>query len=354
MFIQRLPLTILLLFFTIANGMAQALKAENDIIDCGQILFQTPKTVSVTLHNTSSKQVSIQKIRPGCGCTTAKVSKKNIGSRKSTTLEITYDAKMLGHFSRYIEVFTKNVEEPLLIQIRGVVVTEIKDFSQKYPYQIGTILTDKEVIEFDDVNRGTTPSQTINILNTTGSAIEPVIMHLPNYLTAEVSPQRLLPEERGEIRFTLHSGKIRDMGLQQTSVYLAKNIGEKISPDKEIPVSIVLLPSFDDKVSTLSAPHITLSDTILSVRNMKGRNEKLKGEITIQNTGKETLDITSLQMFTAGLEVSLSKQSLKPMESTTLKVTIDTEQLKGQKTRPRILMITNDPQTPKVIIKVSE
>ena len=80
---------------------------------------------------------------------------------------------------------------------------------------------------------------------------------------------------------------------------------------------------------------------------------KLKGELVIRNDGGSKLEIKSLQMFTVGLQVSLNRQSLEPGETARLKVTADSKLLKTARSKPRILMITNDPDMPKVIINVT-
>jgi hypothetical protein len=65
------------------------------------------------------------------------------------------------------------------------------------------------------------------------------------------------------------------------------------------------------------------------------------------------LDISSLQLFTGGLQVSLGKSHLKPGETTQLKITALRDDLKKVRTRPRILMITNDPDQSKVTITIN-
>lgn len=85
---------------------------------------------------------------------------------------------------------------------------------------------------------------------------------------------------------------------------------------------------------------------------MSGKPNKLKTEIAIQNIGKSVLEISSLQMFTAGMQVSLGKTILEPAESTKLRIQVDRDEIQKQKTRPRILMITNDPKKPKVMIEI--
>ena len=73
----------------------------------------------------------------------------------------------------------------------------------------------------------------------------------------------------------------------------------------------------------------------------------------LTNKGNEPLTIHSLQMITAGLEVSLNKTELQPGESARLKITADAQGLKKVKQQPRILMITNDPDNAKVMINVN-
>lgn len=58
-------------------------------------------------------------------------------------------------------------------------------------------------------------------------------------------------------------------------------------------------------------------------------------------------------MFTSGLEISLSKTTIEPHTQAKLKITAIADQLKTAKRTPRILMITNDPRKPKVVIKIN-
>ena len=59
-----------------------------------------------------------------------------------------------------------------------------------------------------------------------------------------------------------------------------------------------------------------------------------------------------MQMYTGGLKVTLGKQQIEPGQSTTLKIVGFAEELAKVKSRPRILMITNDPDHSKIVINV--
>ena len=84
-----------------------------------------------------------------------------------------------------------------------------------------------------------------------------------------------------------------------------------------------------------------------------GKKSKKKGEIIITNTGRSSLKISSLQLFTAGLRVELSKSVLPPGATAKLRITAVRSELAKVRTKPRVLMITNDPDKPHVTITVN-
>ena len=60
-----------------------------------------------------------------------------------------------------------------------------------------------------------------------------------------------------------------------------------------------------------------------------------------------------MQMFTMGLQVQLKKSKIEPGETVKMKVTAVKADLKKSRAKnPRILMITNDPDNAKVVVKI--
>ena len=57
-------------------------------------------------------------------------------------------------------------------------------------------------------------------------------------------------------------------------------------------------------------------------------------------------------MFTTGMSVKLNKTKIKPGEQAKLKVTLNKKQLRNARSKPRVLIITNDPKQPKVVVKM--
>ena len=306
------------------------------------------------MKNDGNAPLVIERVLSSCGCTTVDYPKRRIAPGENFVVKATYDAKQMGTFYKQIGICAQGASSPFTLTMRGRVVETISNFDGSYDYALGMLKADAQEVEFDDVNKGDRPVQRIHIFNPTEQVMEPVVMHLPAYLTAQVSPSKVAPHHSAVVSLTLDSKRLHDFGLNQTSVYLGANPGDKISSDKEVVVSAVLLPSFENMTEEqkAQAPQISLSTENLDLGSF-GRKKKLKGEILITNTGKSELEIRSMQMFTMGLQVSLGESKIKPGESEKLKVTAVAADLKKARAkRPRILMITNDPDHPKVTIKI--
>jgi hypothetical protein len=332
---------------------AQKLVSVKTTVDVGRTGYQQPVTAVFEFQNKSHRKMRITQVVPDCNCTTLDYPKGDIGGNGKFEVRMTYNARQLGHFDKQAAIVTNGNTKPVYVRMTGVVLTEVLDFSGSYPVEMGDLRLDKSVLEFDDINRGDIQEQELHIYNNGTKVYHPNLMHLPPYLTAVVTPERLNPGKAGKMTVTLNSAKLRDYGLTQTSVYLAGNPGDKVSPDHEIAVSAVLLPSFSDLSSSArsQAPHIQLSKEVVNL-DFKGK-AKAKDVIDITNTGQSALEISSLQMFTGGLVISLGKKHLNPGETTKLKITAERAELMKSRTRPRILMIVNDPQKPKVVITIN-
>lgn len=334
---------------------AQKITTQHEVVDCGQVVFNKPVTAEFMLKNDGHKPLVINNVLKSCGCTEVDYPKTGIAAGESFVIKAVYDAKQMGTFTKQVCLYTNAGEDPFILSMRGKVVGSVVDFAGSYDEMLGVIKSDAQEVEFDDVNRGDRPVQRIHIFNPTDELLEPVVMHLPSYLHAFVSPSKVAPRHSAEISFVLDSKKLRDLGLNQTSVYLGERPGDKIAPEKEIVVSAVLLPGFENMTPAKKAlaPKIEMSVTDLNLGSFNGK-KKLKGEILITNKGKSELDIRSMQMFTMGLQVNLKKSKIQPGETVKMKVTAVAADLKKSRVRhPRILMITNDPDHAKVVVKIN-
>ncbi|MBP3776657.1 MAG: DUF1573 domain-containing protein [Prevotella sp.] len=342
-----------LLMLAILPVSAQKLIATKTTIDVGKTGFQQPVTAVFEFKNKSIRRLTIESVQPDCSCTTIDYPKKVIGMGEKFEIKMTYDAKMLGHFDKQAAIISNGTKKPVYIRMKGIVSESYQDFSGDYPIEMGNMRIDKNELEFDNVNKGEMPIAQIHVYNNGTGLMRPNLMHLPSYLSATVAPEEIRPGRSATISVTLNSNKVSDYGLTQESIYLAANPGDKATKDNLIGVSTVLLPSFTKMTATqkLYAPKMYLSKDQVDIV-FDGKSKK-KDEIQISNTGRTPLTISSLQMFTEGLQISLGKSTLQTGESTKLKITAQRDVLKNVRTKPRILMITNDPDQSKVVITIN-
>lgn len=335
------------------GAYAQKVKVKNNVIYCGNVAYEQPVTVKFELENTGSSPIVINNVRTSCGCTTVEYPKQAIPAGDHFVVNATYDARMMGHFSKDVGLYTNNSEKPIYLTMRGVVVDEVVDFDANYDFTIGSLKTDADNVEFDDVNRGEMPVKKIHIMNTSNKTLSPTVMHLPNYLKASVSPTNIAAGRTGVVTLMLDSKHIRDYGLTQTTLYLGMFPGDKVASEKELPVSVVLLPAFTELTESemANAPQISLSSETVDI-DFNGKSKKSE-TILINNIGHSELDISSLQMFTNGLSVKLNKSKLQPGEQAKLKITAEAKALRRVRTKPRVLMISNDPMKSKIVININ-
>ena len=320
----------------------------------GQIEWKRPVTVQYTVTNTGDAPLVLTGVEPDCACTAARWTKTPIAPGDKGTVDITFDAEALGHFQKSVAIYTNASPHLVYLKFDGEVVTEIKDFTRTHPYLIGQIRIDRDEIVFPDVQRGERPVEHLSVVNLSDAPYEPVLMHLPPYLEMKAEPEVLQQGERGTLTLTLNSGKLADLGLTQTSVYLSRFLGDKVSGENELPVSAVLLPDFSGltEAERLNAPAVRLSAEDIDLSADLAKKNRARRVITVTNAGRSPLRISKLQVFHPAVGVSLKKTVLQPGESTRLRVSVARKHIGKHRRHLRLLLITNDPRRPKIEMNI--
>lgn len=351
---KKISLYIICALASVMTTVAQPrLVPENDILKVGEVIFQEAKTFHLPFTNKGNEELIIKAVHASCGCTKVDYPQGPIQPGARGEILMTYDAKMLGSFYKDIEILTNESDQPIYMAIQGYVVNQLTDFNIDYPIDLGNVRMEADYIEFDEVNKGDMPIAELRIVNMERTAFRPQIMHLPAYLSAEYEPETIAPGRVGKIRLTLDSEKMPTMGLTQTSIYLARYMGDKISSSNEIAVSAVLLPSYRDMNinNTENAPVLYITEPTVEMGSM-GKKQKLSHDVMLLNMGKTPLNIKQIQVFSKALNLSLSDQVIEPGKSAKLRITVLKKFLKTEKNRPRVLIISDDPDHTKEIIEI--
>lgn len=326
---------------------------DTDIKKVGEVEFQVPRQFSLGFTNKGDKPLLIKEVKASCGCLDVSFPKAPIAAGARGEIALTFDAKLLGSFYKEVEVLTNASDAPAYIAIQGTVVTEVRDFSDEFPIDLGNVRLMTNTVEFEDVNRGDRPTAELRLLNTDRTAFRTELMHLPPYLSAEYIPEDIPAGKTGTIRLTLDSEKLNGLGLNQTSIYLSRYMGDKIGETNEILVSAILLPSFANmsEEALAKAPELAVSESSVEMEPVSGK-KAVSRSIVLTNTGKSDLHIQQVQVFNKALSVKIADSIIRPGKSTKLKITVTARYLHKSKGRMRVLLITDAPRQAKQYINV--
>lgn len=350
---------LITLFVTFASilVMAQArFTSDTALRQVGQTEWKHPVSAKFLISNTGDQPLVLVSVDPDCACTVASWTEEPIPAGGRGEINVTFDAETLGHFHKQVMVYTNAEPHVVCLAFAGEVVQEIKDYSQTHSRDMGSVRVDRDALDFPDVRAGESAVLQLSVANLTDHAYEPVLMHLPSYLSAECSPAVLQKWGRGTLTITLHTDQLSGLGLTQTSVYLSRFAGDKVSAENELPVSVILLPDFSSLTTDErdNGPRVQLSQEEIDFTSLMAAGKKAKQDILLTNNGKKALHISKLQVSHPAIGVSLKKTTIASGESVRLRVTLDRKSLKSvAEPRPmRLLLITNDPTKPKVEIPI--
>ena len=324
-----------------------------EIKKLGEVEFQQPKRVVFGFANKGNQPLKISSAKASCGCMDVSFPNDPIPVGEKGEIAVVYDAGTLGTFYKEVEVISNASESPVYLSMQGTVVVEVQNVDEDYPIDLGNVQIQTNYLEFDDVHKGEHPVVELSLINKEHTAFRPELMHMPAFLSAQYIPDNVPAGKKGIIRLTLDSDKLLQMGLNMTSVYLSRYMGDKISEDNEIQISAILLPDFSKMTDEEKekAPELYLAESSIDFGSIAGK-PKATHTILVSNKGKSNLQFEQVQVFNKAISVSLGNRVLKPGASTKLKVSVNPKYLKREKGRPRVLLITNDPLHPKTVINI--
>ncbi len=322
---------------------------DTEILKTGEVQFQRPYTAIFHFTNKGDKPLHIKKVHPSCGCTKTSHTPGNIPPGERGEIVVVYDAATLGTFSKHVEVYTNAGKDPEFLSMQGRVVTELSDYSKDFPINLGNVRMNTNLVEFENVKPGELRAVELTVVNTERTAYRPMLMHLPSYMRAEYYPENIPAGKTGKIRLILDGSGLPSMGLNQTSIYLARYMGDKIGDGNEIVVSSILLPQMTAPQAGTASPKIRLSTEEIA---MNKSAKRMKAEVLVSNDGQAPLMVHNLQVFNPAVEVSLSNRKVAPGGTVRMKIKINKKLIGRFKARPRVLLVTDDPETPVKTVNV--
>jgi hypothetical protein len=342
-------LAFCLVFNTAAIAqVAKPLQFKEEIFDFGSIKEHGgPVMHEFTFLNNSSRPIKIVNVQASCGCTTPDWSKEPVAPGKSGFIQASFNpVGRPGYFNKQLTVTTDFDSNPILLQIKGQVAVDGEEEKIQFQstkgswklktgsFNMGKVFIKDEftVRDFQILNGGDKP------VTFSGKAVG------PSYIKVDVQPKTLAPGEKGNIKVS-YNGKMKGRyGFQSDNI-------EIITDDESIPTkSFSVYATLEDEFPQLTAeelaraPQLRVQATTLDFGRLRPNTASVR-EVQVFNTGKKELDIKSLQGNCTCVTASAEKTSIKPGESSSVKISLDPQDRKGA-LQKSLTIYSNDPQNP--------
>jgi hypothetical protein len=103
------------------SSSAQEFKFEKETIDYGKISKGANGVRTFVFTNIGDQPLIISKIQSTCGCTVPKKPEKPIMPGEKGEIEVSYDTKRPGGFSKSISILSNAKNKRKVIKIKGIV-----------------------------------------------------------------------------------------------------------------------------------------------------------------------------------------------------------------------------------------
>lgn len=230
-----------------------------------------------------------------------------------------------------------------------------------YPYSIGDLKMQTKTVLYSSIRPDETLGEKISVKNEGKTTLTIHPGKVPHFLTVEVRPTQLAPDEVGEITLLLDAKATKRKGRVTTEIPLTiESIGQK-----EVSGGVHVAANIIDNFGKLSAaekaqaPVAQLSGTLLDFGKLPEKGGfipliggKVTGTVEVTNTGKSPLIIHSFTCDDERVDISGGKREVKPGTTATFKISVRPREIKT-KLEALVNIVCNDPNGPVRLIKVT-
>lgn len=338
---------IFLSAFAWAQDQKPSIQFESNSHDFGTIQEEGgPVSHEFTFTNTGKSPLIISNVRPSCGCTTPTWSKDPIPPGESGTIVAQYNPmNRPGTFRKSITVTSNAETNNVVLYIQGIVQPKPKTPEDDFPTQLGNLRVKYRSLNMGKVLTKEPVTKSFEVFNDSEeSVIFSANAVTPDYITIEVEPKELLPNQKGNINLTYDAQARKSLGFASDRIRIFTNEAEDSVKEFTVMATIeeYFPPMTEEELK--QAPRLTLEKTSYDFGSIK-EGELVRANFTFTNTGKSPLNIRETKA-NCGCTVSApEKDTLAPGESSKISVTFNSNGRRGRQQK-MVTIFSNDPKAP--------
>ncbi|MBN2520649.1 MAG: DUF1573 domain-containing protein [Bacteroidales bacterium] len=310
-----------------------------------------PIAHSFEFTNTGSLPLVIYEVKPSCGCTTPNWSKEPIKPGEKGYIEVTFDPKRRpGKFNKSISVNSNDPEGIVVLRIKGNVIPKEKTVEDIYPYLTGGLRFKSNHFSLNQVLINEIKTENFEVLNVSSEPIQIGFKNLPKHLKINVVPEKIDPNEQGNIQITYDPKLKDDWGFVIDNIYMLQN-GKEVNNNK-----FTVSARIEEDFSHLTEEELA-NAPLIKFDNMEydfgtiNQQTKVEYNFVFKNTGKSDLIIRKIKPSCGCTAVEPKEKIIPPGKSSSIKAIFSAGSRQGNQNKS-ISVYSNDPKNSKVVIKL--
>ncbi len=302
--------------------------------------------------NTGNEPLIINNVRASCGCTTPEWTKTPIAPGAKGFIEVTYKAENRPNkFHKTVTVQTNSTTPTVILTITGDVIPREKTVADYYPQNMGDLRLKSNHLAFMNINNTEVRTDSLDVINTGTAPITIGFEKVPAHLSLKAVPATLKPNQKGHIVATYDAAKKNDWGFVIDRINITIN-GQRITNDR-LSVSATIKEDFSkmSENEKKNAAHISFDSLTFDFGNIN-EGDVVSYEFKFKNTGKSDLFIRNVKSSCGCTATAPESKIIAKGKSSSIKATFNSRGKVG-KQHKTITVITNDPDQPETILRVT-
>lgn len=294
--------------------------------------------------NNTGRQLKVISVKASCGCTTPGWTQEPIAPRASGFVKARFDPQgRPGYFNKSLTVTTDFDGQPIVLQIKGQVVTG--EFSiATWPGKSGSLRLKSNSFNLGRlfVNREPVIKE-FDLFNASDKDIAITRVVAPPYLKVDMPPS-IKAGAYGVIRILYDVVQKKQLGFASDNIELETD--DEALPLKSFSVYTTLeeyFPPLDDNELS-KAPILKPNFLTLDFGRLNQGTDVVQ-EVLLKNEGKKVLSIRAIQPNCTCVTYELNEMTIKPGAEVRMKINFITQGRKGNQQKA-VTIYSNDPVNP--------
>jgi len=309
-------------------------------------------SVDFEVINETASPLLILRVVSTCGCTSSEWTKEPLGHGAKGFVRATYDPKgRPGPINQNVTVYTNQNPSGAVLTIRGYVIPRPLTAEDVYRRKLNNLGLTATHMSLNRVFIPNTITDTIGIYNFGDTPIKLTFENVPGHLRVSSNPETLKSKEKGTLRVTFDSKKRNDWGFVVDRFGVLTN-GER-AQNNLISISASIEEDFTEltEAQKANAPRIEFKELNKDFGKVN-EGDEIMHEFEFTNTGKSDLIIHKIKASCGCTTVNPAITVIKPGQRSSLSALFKTTGFSGRQSKT-ITVITNDPQSPNLTLRIS-